>query len=711
MLIYAKAPLFLWAEAFATTCYTQNRSIVRLRHGKTPYELLHDKPPDLSFFHVFGALCYPTNDSENLGKLQPKDDIDFDELFAMASEHSSSGPALHDMNPATISSGLVPNPPPSTPFIPPSRTDWDILFQPLFDELLTPPPSVDLPALEVIAPIDEVVAPVPVVSTGSPSLTTVDQDAPSPSNSQTTPETQPLAIPNDVEEDNHDIEVAHIGNDPYFGIPIPEIPSDQSSSSDLSHTIVHPDHQISKHNSKWTKDHRLENIIGELARPVSTRLQIHEQALFYYYDAFLTAVEPKTYKDALTQSCWIKAMQEELNEFERLEVWELIPRPYKVMVITLKWIYKVKLDELGDANHLVVKYTRSTHTGSSARSLGDRLVSMVHTQKAENRCDIQYGSFLSKRRSHISFKKDEQEEAIPLIWKLFQKISSREIVQNIPLDRICSKLIRYRSPWRTFATIINKCLSGKVTGIDTLRLSRFIPQHEVVQKYGAILLDNLTTQTMKESEAYKTYYAFAIGKAIPKSKYGTSVTPGVPDVPKYRSDDEHLVMKKMMMMKQICSIPFPVTTIAEPTSRISQERRDDEDKDEEPSAGSNRGSKRRRARKEPEPTSTQKEKIPKSTGKSTEGSKSLRKSTSRMRPLNLSDYGFRNPLELFPSSDLFWNKTLPTDHGRVQPWLGNLAREEGPRESFDELMDTPLDFLTFMMNRLKVDTLTPELLV
>nr|GFC92746.1 Gag-Pol polyprotein [Tanacetum cinerariifolium] len=55
---------------------------------------------------------------------------------------------------------------------------------------------------------------------------------------------------------------------------------------------------------------------------------------------------PKTYKEALTQSCWIKAMQEELNEFERLEVWELVPRPDQVMVITLKWIYKVKLDEL-----------------------------------------------------------------------------------------------------------------------------------------------------------------------------------------------------------------------------------------------------------------------------------------------------------------------------------------------------------------------------
>ncbi|GJX99610.1 retrovirus-related pol polyprotein from transposon TNT 1-94 [Tanacetum coccineum] len=153
----------------------------------------------------------------------------------------------------------------------------------MFDELLTPPPSVDYPATEVVAPIHEVFAPVPAVSTGSPSSTNVDQDAPSP-----------------------------------------KIPSDQSSSSDSIHTIVHPNHQICEHNNKWTKDHPFENIISELDRPVSIRLQLLEQALFCYYDAFLTAVEPKT-----------------------LDVWELVPRPDKVMVITLKWIYKVKLDELG----------------------------------------------------------------------------------------------------------------------------------------------------------------------------------------------------------------------------------------------------------------------------------------------------------------------------------------------------------------------------
>ncbi|GKE24202.1 retrovirus-related pol polyprotein from transposon TNT 1-94 [Tanacetum coccineum] len=75
MLIYAKAPLFLLAEAVATASYAQNRSIIRCHHGKTPYELLHDRKPDLSYLHVFGALCYPNNDSEDLGKLQAKADI------------------------------------------------------------------------------------------------------------------------------------------------------------------------------------------------------------------------------------------------------------------------------------------------------------------------------------------------------------------------------------------------------------------------------------------------------------------------------------------------------------------------------------------------------------------------------------------------------------------------------------------------------------
>ncbi|GJX94771.1 retrovirus-related pol polyprotein from transposon TNT 1-94 [Tanacetum coccineum] len=285
MLIYAKALLFLWAEAVATACYTQNRSVIRLRHGKTPYELLHDKLPDLSFFYVFGALCYPTNNIENL-------------LTAMASEHSSSGPALHEMTPATISSRLVPKPPPSTPFVPPSRTDWDILFQPLFDELLNPPSSVDCPAPEVIALIPEVVAPEPTASTGSPSSTTVDQDAPSPN-------------------------VAHMNNDPFFGIPIPENDSEVSSSSDVIHTVVHTATPNSEHDS---------NSINKPYVVTTMPFSHHETS--------------RTIKTLLTQHVGLKQCKRSYLDLIFHEVLvNSLPRLDKVMIITLKWIYKVKLDE------------------------------------------------------------------------------------------------------------------------------------------------------------------------------------------------------------------------------------------------------------------------------------------------------------------------------------------------------------------------------
>nr|GFC92560.1 hypothetical protein [Tanacetum cinerariifolium] len=95
--------------------------------------------------------------------------VNFDEMTAMTSEQSSSGPTLHEMTPATISLGLMPKHTSSTPFVPPSRNDWDMLFQPMFDELLTPPPSIDPPAPAVIAQIVKVVALEPAESTSSPS--------------------------------------------------------------------------------------------------------------------------------------------------------------------------------------------------------------------------------------------------------------------------------------------------------------------------------------------------------------------------------------------------------------------------------------------------------------------------------------------------------------------------------------------------------------
>ncbi|GJR68992.1 integrase, catalytic region, zinc finger, CCHC-type containing protein [Tanacetum coccineum] len=138
--VWSEAPLFVWAEEVMTAYYTQNRSVIRKRHNKTPYELLHDRKPDLSYLHVFGALCYPTNDSEDIEKLQPKANIGIFVVFDEYFKPRSVDPIVHEV----------------------------------------PTPVLD-------------------ISTGSPSSTSIDQDAPSASASQTTKETQPPVIQSRVE--------------------------------------------------------------------------------------------------------------------------------------------------------------------------------------------------------------------------------------------------------------------------------------------------------------------------------------------------------------------------------------------------------------------------------------------------------------------------------------------------------------------------------
>nr|GEV67506.1 retrovirus-related Pol polyprotein from transposon TNT 1-94 [Tanacetum cinerariifolium] len=169
MLIFSKALMFLWAEVVSTACYTQNRSLIHTRHNKTPYELVHNKKPDLTFHHIFGALCYPINDSTDLGKLQPTADIgifvgyapsrkgyriynkrarrimetiyvQFNELSEpMAPVQLSTGPAPTLLMPGQISLGVVPNLVSSAPYVPPNNKGLEILFQPMFDEYLEPP--------------------------------------------------------------------------------------------------------------------------------------------------------------------------------------------------------------------------------------------------------------------------------------------------------------------------------------------------------------------------------------------------------------------------------------------------------------------------------------------------------------------------------------------------------------------------------------------
>ncbi|GJR47493.1 retrovirus-related pol polyprotein from transposon TNT 1-94 [Tanacetum coccineum] len=270
-----------------TACYIQNRSIIHRRYNKTPYELMQDKKPDLSFFHVFGALCYPTNDSDDLGKLDAKANIGifvgyapvkkafriynkrtqkiietihvtFDELTTLASKQFSLGPRIQCMTPATSSSGLVPNPVSQQPCIPPNRDDWDLLFQPIFDEYFTPPSNV-------VSQVQEVVAPRAVNLADSLVSTSIDQDASSSSTPSTQEQEQSPNISQGFEE-SPKTPIFH--NDPPNESPHEESTSQGESSN------VRQIHTLFKQTGRWTKDHPIANMIGDPSRSISIRKQL-----------------------------------------------------------------------------------------------------------------------------------------------------------------------------------------------------------------------------------------------------------------------------------------------------------------------------------------------------------------------------------------------------------------------------------------------------
>nr|GEX29903.1 putative reverse transcriptase domain-containing protein [Tanacetum cinerariifolium] len=215
MMIFSKAPMFLWAEAVATACYTQNRSLIHTRYHKTPYELVHNKKPDLTFFRVF---------------------------------------------------------------------EPEILFQPMFDEYLEPPRAErpDSPAQAV------------QVSVSSAGV---------------------AAKPHFMEDHN----VAPVDNNPFVNVFAPEPHSEASSSGDISSTESPYVSQTLHHLNKWSKDHPLDNVIGNPSRPISTRKQLTTDALWCLYSSVLSKIEPKNFKSVTIEDCWFQAMQDEIHEFDRLQ--------------------------------------------------------------------------------------------------------------------------------------------------------------------------------------------------------------------------------------------------------------------------------------------------------------------------------------------------------------------------------------------------------
>ncbi|GJV41334.1 retrovirus-related pol polyprotein from transposon TNT 1-94 [Tanacetum coccineum] len=362
MLIFAKAPLFLWAEAVATACYTLNRSLIHTLYGKTYYELLKGKKPDLKYFRVFGSLCYPTNDYDDVGKLKAKADIgifvgyaptkkayriynkrtrkiqetihvSFDELSgAMAPVKHSARPELNALQSGRSHSDLVHDPP--TPSVPPTAKQVEDLFR--YDE------DEEFPPVTSTAPVFVNAAQAPEFANGSPSTTLISEGAPAVSPCSSVNQSSPLDTGVPGIETSIDSFDSH-ADDTYIA---PDTGSEAFSSPTVNVDVTL--HSKTPHVQKWTKDHSLENVIGDWQRPVSTRKQLQTDAMWCFFNEFISHVEPKNFKEALEYPSWIEAMQEEIHEFERLDVWVLVPCPENILIIPLKWLFKIKLDEYGD---------------------------------------------------------------------------------------------------------------------------------------------------------------------------------------------------------------------------------------------------------------------------------------------------------------------------------------------------------------------------
>ncbi|GJQ90658.1 retrovirus-related pol polyprotein from transposon TNT 1-94 [Tanacetum coccineum] len=214
----------------------------------------------------------------------------------------------------------------------------------MFDEYLEPP-SVERP----VSPAPAV--PVPINLAGTHSSTTIDQDAPFPSHSPSSSALQSPSLQQGIVAESTIMEdnlLALVVNDPFVNVFAPEPSSEASLSGDVSSAESTYVTQTHHHLEKWSKDYPLDNVISNPSRPISTRKQVATDALWCLYNFVLSKVKPKNFKYTITEDCWFEAMQDEIHEFDRLQVWELVPRPDCVMIIALKWIYKVKLGEYSD---------------------------------------------------------------------------------------------------------------------------------------------------------------------------------------------------------------------------------------------------------------------------------------------------------------------------------------------------------------------------
>ncbi|GJX31257.1 retrovirus-related pol polyprotein from transposon TNT 1-94 [Tanacetum coccineum] len=343
-------------------------ALLYIWYNKTPYELIRGRKPNIQYFYVFGSLCYPINDRDDLGKMKLKADIcifigysessrgfhiyncrtkkimetihvKFDELIDMASKCNNLEPEMNCTN--FQDSQSIP-----------SKSDLDNLFGPLYEEYYATSSQEVLDNSAANTLDNE-------HTSSSSSIVVEEDEAPqivSSSAEQVATEPNSLVLNENADEFVQE-DVADYDGNVFYNAPLtPVFEEAQSKMHESSSTYqdpsnMHEFHQKHRSSDRWTKNHPIEQVIGDPSKPVMTRNRLQTDAEVCMYALTVSTIEPKNIKEAMLDASWIESMQDELNQFKRLDVWELVECPIGRNIIAVKWIWKNKTD----AENMVIR--------------------------------------------------------------------------------------------------------------------------------------------------------------------------------------------------------------------------------------------------------------------------------------------------------------------------------------------------------------------
>ncbi|KAJ9544936.1 hypothetical protein OSB04_024643 [Centaurea solstitialis] len=317
MLSEANLATQFWAEAVNSACYTQNRSLIVKCFRRTPYELFRNRKPSIEHLHIFGCVCYILNNKDNLGKFDSKSD---DGIFLGYSSISKTYRVFNKRRQAIEETIHVKFDESGPTFPHPNNNSeinqWaDSFFQ-------IPEPPIADPSPQDLPDGFEEDPPIPPTETSSPPLI------------KATPITQIIPSEPDQPTNSEDFSQTTISEP----TPTNLLPDPSINEASTSGQVYQPPAL------RWTKDHPIDQVLGNPSSGIKTRRQSGNVCL---YVNFISENEPKEIDDALRDPAWVSAMQEELAEFIRNNVWLLVPRPRKRTIIGSKWIFRNKLDEIG----------------------------------------------------------------------------------------------------------------------------------------------------------------------------------------------------------------------------------------------------------------------------------------------------------------------------------------------------------------------------